>query len=200
MYTQIIFFLLISIGEMLVDEKVVGQNCENFKFTYEEGLNFKGERTFSNTNTGEFFRKSEIEIKSKWGNDVVPIFIILNTDKTHLTRLGQNKVWPFNIALANLTTTVLESKNGSVLAGYCPMLPVSDQSLSVCLNAVGIVAISKQEEACKMQRRKLEQDFFEVVLNPLKELESSGPILYRIGCIGGKVHRCMVKVFRYICT
>jgi len=68
MYTQIIFFLLISIGEMLVDEKVVGQNCENFKFTYEEGLNFKGERTFSNTNTGEFFRKSEIAMKSKWGN------------------------------------------------------------------------------------------------------------------------------------
>ena len=49
---------------------------KNFKFTYEEGMNFKGERTFSNTNTGEFFRKSEIEIKSKWGNDVVPIISI----------------------------------------------------------------------------------------------------------------------------
>jgi len=162
-------------------------------------MNSSQERTFSNTNTGDFFRKTEIEIRDRWGNDVVPIFVILNTDKTHLTRLGQTKVWPFNIAIANLSTSVLESKLGSALAGYCPMLPVSDQSLSVFLNAVGIVAKNKQEEACKMQRRKLEQDFFGVVLKPVKDLETTGPILYRIGGDGGSVHRCMVKVFRYIC-
>ena len=27
---------------MLVDETIVGPNCENFKFTYEEGMNSKG--------------------------------------------------------------------------------------------------------------------------------------------------------------
>lgn len=184
---------------MLIDEDIVGENCLNFKFTYENLLNSAGERLFSNMNTGEFFRKAELAVKSKWGNDVVPIFIILNTDKTHVTRLGQLKVWPFNMAIGNLTTDILQSQRGSRLAGYCPLMPISDQSLAVYLNAVGIRSKTAQDSACKMQRRKLEQDYIESILEPIKNLEESGPILYRIGGASSPVYRCMVKVIRYIC-
>jgi hypothetical protein len=78
-------------------------------------------------------------------------------------------------------------------------MPISDQSLGVYLNAVGIRSSKAQEEACKMQRRKLEQDFFEDILRPVKLMEVTGPILYRIGGSSGSVYRCMVKVGRYIC-
>ena len=184
---------------MLIDEDIVGENCSNFKFTFEKLMNSAGERLFSDMNTAEFFRQTEVSVKSKWGADVIPIFVILNTDKTHVTRLGQLKVWPFNIAIGNLTTEVLESKRGSRLAGYCPMMPISDQSLAVYLNAVGIRSKTAQDSACKMQRRKLEQDYIESILEPIKNLEESGPILYRIGGASSAVYRCMVKVIRYIC-
>ena len=49
-------------GTMLVDKILVGKNLENFSFRSETIYNAEGVRMFGNVNSGQFFRKTEIEI------------------------------------------------------------------------------------------------------------------------------------------
>ncbi|MFB0912485.1 MAG: hypothetical protein QMA97_04815 [Glaciecola sp.] len=89
---SVIVNIMHAIGSILIDTDAVGKNNELIDFGFKRREDDNGNRLFSHVTSGEWFRKKDIDIKNKWGQDTVTIAIAIGTDKTHLDRKGAQKV------------------------------------------------------------------------------------------------------------
>ena len=189
-----------QVCDLLIDPEVVGEKLENIDLTYREEVNENMDRVFSDFGTADLMRKAEAEVHRRYGTDVITICCMLNMDKTHASRLGDVQVWPCNVAVANLKSKVLTTRKGSKLVGYGPMLPMTDKSFAPFLASVGITGTSRQNDACKILRRKLEQDYLRDVIRPVKDLEIVDPIVVQIGYgLHAIIRKVVFKIVRYLC-
>ena len=177
---------------MLIDPDLVGENLENFAFNFEMLFDSNNKRVFSNVNTGEFFRKAELNVQQMFDTSTYPLLIRLMTDKSHVDRTGKTKIWPCYMALGNFNTKILTSAKGIALVGHVPMLEISDETIDIHLNKSGVLTGSARTEAKKMLRKYLEQEYLKEVLKPLIEAYTTGPFLYQVGL--GRMKR-MAKFF-----
>lgn len=184
---------------MLIDTKLVGERLENFAFEFEMTFDSNGNRVFSNVNTGEFFRKAEINVRLKWPTCNVLLFR-LHTDKSHVDRTGAIKLWPCYLSIGNFNTKILSCPSSLSLVGYVPMLEISDSTLDIHLNRSGIVTESARKDAKKMLRKYLEQEYLKEVLAPLIDALSQGPLLYQVGLGVNKRMAEFIPIFEsFIC-
>jgi len=137
------------IGDLLIDDKVVGKDLENIDLEFRLEMNEEGHRIFSDFGTADLFFEISACVKASDGAEVVPLCLGLNMDKTHMSRLSDINAWPCNGLIMNLKTSVLSTRKGSRLLGYCPILNMSDRSLAPFLLEAGI-SKSKQVEECKI--------------------------------------------------
>jgi len=191
---------LTIVGSMLIDEKLVGKNLENFAFRSEIIINSEGIRMFGNVSSGEFLRKTEIEIHNKWGDDVHVLLIRIFMDKSYLDRTGSIKIWPCYMGLGNLTTEVNASVNALSFVGFCPILDLTDDQLNIYFKRAGITTIENLKEANRMLRKYIENEYIRAVIKPIIETDNSGPILLAVGTGEALVIKKFIPVFeRYIC-
>ena len=185
---------------MLIDEKLVGKNLENFAFQAEIIRNSEGVRMFGNVNSGEFFRKAEIENHKKWGEDVHSLLIRLFMDKSYVDRSGAIKVWPCYMGLGNLSTEINNSIHALHFVGFCPIIDLSDVQIDIYLKRSGITTIENLKEANRMLRKFIENEYVKAVIKPLIETNKTGPILYAVGNGENLIIKKFMPVFeRYIC-
>jgi hypothetical protein len=98
----------------------------------------------------------------------------------------------------NFNTEVLGTESGILLCGFCPKLQQSDATLIKILADAGIEGNGKKEEAIKLTRKWIEQDYIARVLKKVLELQHAGPIPLQIG-ENDKKYRCMICVRGYGC-
>lgn len=79
MYTDIVA----AVASMMIDSRVVGGRGQHVRLDYSDSSKVK------NVNNTEFFRKTEIAIKARWGYRVKVLIIIISSDKTEMTRLSK---------------------------------------------------------------------------------------------------------------
>ena len=135
------------IGDLLIDDNVVGKDLENIDLEFRLQLNEEGHRIFSDFGTANLFQEICASVKASDGAEVVPLCLGLNMDKTHMSRLSDINAWPCNGVIMNLKTSVLSTRKGSRLLGYCPILNMSERSLAPFLLEAGI-SKSKQVDDC----------------------------------------------------
>jgi len=80
----------------MIDPKVVGRKGENVLLEYVESDKIR------NINNTEFFRKTEIAVRARWGNWVKIVIIIPSSDKSEMTRLSK-----YSHAFSQLLTYVM---------------------------------------------------------------------------------------------
>lgn len=193
-------FVFTYLGAMLIDEKLVGKNLENFAFQSEMLCNSNGDRMFSNVNSGEFFRKAEKQIHEKWGPDVYPLLIHISMDKTHADRTGAQKIFPCYVGIGNLTSKINASIDSLYLVGFCPLLELTDSQINVFLMESGIITVENLKEANRMLRRYIENEFNKSVIAPVIEVSEKGPILYAVGVGDALVIKKFIPlIYRYLC-
>jgi hypothetical protein len=123
------------------------------------------------------------------------VFTLLSCSQPHFHVVDVS-----NIVNPNLKSKVLTTRKGSKLVGYGPMLPMTDKSFAPFLASVGITGTSRQNDACKILRRKLEQDYLRDVIRPVKDLESVDPIVVQIGYgLHAIIRKVVFKIVRYLC-
>ena len=148
--------------------------------------------------SSEFYRRAEIEVKEKWGTDVHLLLINLSSDKTHVTRTGSIKVWPLYCTIANLSLQKLRSPKGSEILGYCPQCPYSSAEISKIMKECDTTA--DYASHTKMIKRYLEKSFFDTVEEPIKAMETTGPVVLQYGRGKESVKkRTICKIGLYIC-
>ena len=127
-----------TVGDLLIDDNVVGKDLENIDLDFRLEVTEEGDRIYSDFGTADLFKDISASVKASHGADVVPLCLGLNMDKTHLSRLSDINAWPCNGVIMNLKTSVLSTRKGSRLIGYCPILNLSDRSLAPFLEDAGI--------------------------------------------------------------
>lgn len=87
--------LLDTVACLLLKNDVVGRTNDNgqwesnFKYEWEEKRNELGQLSISDCNTSESFRLCEEEVRRLFPrNRVYPLYLIISTDKTELTKFG----------------------------------------------------------------------------------------------------------------
>jgi len=186
------------VGDLLIDDAVVGRDLQNIDLHFRYDENDKGERVFSDFGTGDLYREIDEYVTGVAGEEVVSLCLSLNMDKTHVSRLSDVQSWPCNVAIMNCKSTVLCTRKGSGLVGYCPILGMSERSLAPYLTAAGVTK-SKHTGATRLLRKVLEQDFLEAVLEPVIELSKLPPIPLQYGSNRRSVYRTKIYVVLYIC-
>jgi len=88
--------LVSAVASMMIDPKVVGRKGENVLLEYVESDKIR------NINNTEFFRKTEIAVRARWGNWVKIVIIIPSSDKSEMTRLSK-----YSHAFSQLLTYVM---------------------------------------------------------------------------------------------
>jgi len=84
----------------LLDDSIVGENGEFFSLTSRQVYNDRGERVFSDWNTGLYFEEYERWIREYFNDEsVVLILILISTDKTNLNKSGSEQAWPGYLGL-----------------------------------------------------------------------------------------------------
>lgn len=167
---------------MLINNDIVGEELQNFKFTYEAGLDTdRGYRVYGNVNSGDFFRNAQEDIRRRYGENVYALLIFLSSDKTHADRSGNEKFWPVLVTLGNFTTSILSAPICQELVGYCPLLPLNDSRLKKHLESNHVTSDTSQKSVCRKLRLKSEQAFIHTILEPVRKCEESGPVRYQVG-------------------
>lgn len=87
--------ILDTVAALLLRDDVVGRTVDggqwesNFKWEWEERRNSLGEVVVGDCNTSESFRLCEEEVRRKFPDQrVYPLYLIISTDKTELTKFG----------------------------------------------------------------------------------------------------------------
>lgn len=78
-YTDIVA----AVASMMIDSRVVGRRGRHVRLDYSES------REVRNVNNTEFFRKTEIAVRARWGHWVKVLIVIISSDKTEMTRLSK---------------------------------------------------------------------------------------------------------------
>ena len=148
------------IAHMLVDTNIVGKTNEFFKFEAEEKYMAQGEemvRVYSDSNTAEFFIRSQRHIRALHGNHVHLLPFILSYDKTTLSRNGIRTATPMYVSIANQTSKQLQLDGSTDLVGYLPDLPLSVTEIRRALDDSGVKAKTNRNKAVSMYKRHIEQ-------------------------------------------
>ena len=176
----VVIDIMETVASMIQDPQVVGSNLENYIFEYTPEFNAEGERTFGNVTSAFWFKKTLANIRSKWGNDVNILVLNLSTDKTQVDRLQGQTVWPCYITIMNLIGKIRRTSKGSELIGYCPIVPYSKRKLKEKLQEqYGVLRDS--DNVSRITKIHTEQAFIAAVVEPLKRIEETGPVLLRYG-------------------
>jgi len=91
----------------------------------------------------------------------------LGTDKTHVTRDGDVKVWPAVVWVMNCSTKTITTLKGSKLVGYCPLLPYSSEELEIFLRDAGCP--NYPEKITTVLRKYFESEFLRILVAPIVE-------------------------------
>ena len=183
---------------MLIDVDVVGNNCENIDFKHRLAFNEEGDRVFSDFGTGDLFKHICEHVRDVEGELVVPLCLGINMDKTTMSRLCDISAWPCNVAIMNLKTSILSTRKGSRLVGYCPIMNISDRSLAPPLLEAGI-SKAKHVDAVRLIKKILEQDYLQAVIDPVIQLEKFPPIALQYGRDETNLHWTRIKIVLYMC-
>jgi len=139
---------LLTVAELLLNPKLCGVNNENVRLEYEEVRTDAGDDLIiGNFNTSMFARKTEAEVKRKWGTDVKPLYLMFRYDKTELTVSEQKTGFPIFVQPLCFTNDVLQTEKALECVGFLPELVQEDTILMSILYDSGIELIGKQEEA-----------------------------------------------------
>jgi len=144
--------ILEVVALQLIDNTVVGSHGENFALSYQRTNGIIG-----NFASGEFMRKCEIQIKREFGNNVYPLILLLDSDKTVLSRNGTRTATPFYVSVGNLDLKTMCSDKGTELVGFMPEILDSKRVLEAALRDVGITAKNKIESCIMLNNKYLEQ-------------------------------------------
>ena len=74
----IVLNILEVISSMLINKDTIGDNGDDFNFKFSYVYNENGTRVFAGCSSGEWFRKTEITVVNKFGEDVLLLGIIFN--------------------------------------------------------------------------------------------------------------------------
>jgi hypothetical protein len=96
-----------SVGDLLIDDAVVGRELQNIDLHFRYDENDNGERVFSDFGTGDLYREIDEYVTGVAGEEVVSLCLSINMDKTHVSRLSDVQSWPCNVAIMNCKSTVL---------------------------------------------------------------------------------------------
>jgi hypothetical protein len=144
--------ILEVVALQLIDNSVVGSEGENFILGFERNDGILG-----NLASGEFMRKCEVEVQNQYGNNVYPLILLLDSDKTVLSRNGTRSATPFYVSVGNLNLTTMCSDKGTELVGFMPEILDSKRVLEAALRDVAITAKNKIESCIMLNNKYLEQ-------------------------------------------
>ena len=163
-----------TLASMLIRNDVVGENLENFNFEYTKS------KSISTVTSGNFFKMTQKHIRSKWGENVHVLPILVSSDKTELTKLGKRTIWPIYVTCGNFSTKLMTSEKGSKLSGFCPYLPYNDEELKKMLDDYSFKK-GKHKICLTILKRYFEQKYFVYFLKGIKDCSEKGPIYLQIG-------------------
>lgn len=94
-----------------------------------------------------------------------------------------------------LNTKTLVTYNGIEVVGFTPEITQNDTILSAILGKRGISGDKKQEEACKVNRKWVEQDYLDRLTESIRLCDETGPILLQVGRGEHKVFKLFMPYF-----
>jgi Plavaka transposase len=197
--STVVIDILETVASMLLDTNVVGDDKNGkFVFKYTKEYNSDKERILGNATGSHWFKKTEREIKNKWGDDVYLLALNISSDKTEVSRL-QKSLWPCYVTVMNLDGSVRRTNMGSEIVGYCPFLPYSTEAMCKILEDKYAIQYGHRE-LTKLIRRFLEQQFLSHLLKPIRDARTNGPISLKIGSGSNqKVAKFMPELMCYVC-
>jgi len=94
--------------------------------------------------------------------------------------LGNGSGFPFYVRSLNFTNDAIMMEEAIEVVGFVPELLQDDKVLSSFLNERGITLLGKQEEACKLNRKWIEQAFIDQISASIRECNEKGPVYVQI--------------------
>jgi len=171
---------LLTLAEMTIDPVLCGPNNENVRLDYDaQFTDDMKDCVFGDFNSSYFFRDTQDTIRNKWGKHVKILPVLFKYDKTLLTRTESKSGWPIFIQGLCFTTEVLVTAKGIEVVGFVPELLQGDEVLKAILQDLGIELHYKLEEACKMTRKWLEQDFLDRLWESIRRCNEEGPVFWQ---------------------
>ena len=176
---------------MLVDPNLMGEGNCNFHVEYEEKVVVYeqriGRKKFKVTDTvysefynSQWFKMAQDKIRREWGS-VNICCILLHLDETQLsTNRGVNST-PCYLTVLNFDSEIVRSKDGITLCGYSPVSNVTKATMQSKLERMGVTSRDKQALCMKVHSRWLQQQFLRDLLNPIIEMNDTGPVLCQRG-------------------
>ena len=188
-------------GSLLINEELTGPELENFCFDGEEIIDENGFRVFKDMNSGTEFLKTEEAIKVQYGEDTYLLALIIWSDKTHVVRSGQIKLWPVYLAVGNFTRDILKLDAAKQLVGYCPELPMHVTSLRADLHEAGISSDDKKDKCITYLKRYFEQEYYKIVLAEVfTKLSARSPVVLEVRSSLNRILASFVpRIFLYSC-
>jgi hypothetical protein len=194
----VIIDILETVAGMLLEVDVVGEDTSNFVLQYTKEYNEDGERVYGNVTGSQWFKRTQKAIQTKWGKDVHLLALNISSDKTQVTRL-QKSLWPCYVTIMNLDGRIRRTNLGSEIAGYCPFLPYSSESMKTLLRKKYGINYG-HNDMVKIIRKYLEQQFLSHLLKPIRDCRENGPIVLHVGRgVHQREIRVMPELMCYVC-
>lgn len=189
--------ILKTVASMLLDPRIVGNNGENYIECYAKQYNFSNERVYGNVTSANCFKKTEAAVRMKYGDDVYVLALSIGTDKTYPDRLNCNAIWPCNVTILNLVSSVLHSRKSSEIIGQCAILPYSDHQIEKILEMYDVKGKSNRQLTSRYLKRYIEQQFLHIFFNEIKEARKDGPVSFIVH--GKGILKMWPDIFFYRC-
>lgn len=92
------------IAELMVDENLIKH--QNDIYDEFKSLNIKGQRAFSELNSGMWWQETELQLRRRHGDDSYLLPVIIYLDATQLDATGKCSTKPVCITLGNFSITL----------------------------------------------------------------------------------------------
>lgn len=144
---------------------------------------------------GDFYRETDKAIKVRWDAHVTALPVQFSTDATELSRTESRSAKPVYVKNLLLSAKTLVTQSGIEVVGFFPEITQNDTILSAILSKRGVSGIGKQEEACKVNRKWVEQDFLDRFTRTIRECQETGPIILQVNRNGHKFYQYFMPFF-----
>jgi hypothetical protein len=147
--------VLAVLSHLLIDERVVGANGEQFALDFEY-RSVDGKRVISDFHTAEYFRQGSEWVKANVGADVKFLPIFISSDKTVISEGTTKVAFPCYASVGNLTLKSMCEDSSTELIGYVPGVFDTEALIRAELEEGGCMK-SMLRESTSLFRRYLEQ-------------------------------------------